>query len=448
MVRKGWSVMDVPSDGWVKVLRGRRPPSVQWPPAQRSPSKVESNNFSGGGGRWRKIPGSGSPTATNRVRSFQAALKVLGLEEKAVREGLEASLQRAKAEAQKPSVRQRISLTPDFVVASCSRESCQVGESLEFLQGTPGEEVDAIKIASDRARVAAQEKPLTEQIADCKGFVERAQKRLVKLEAERDAENALLEEGRARLARLEAQAARVVAPPPPAPTAASDLDEGRTGVATDPTGVVDAFCCGHFCEVMRQHVRRSFRTTLRWFQVILRYGLRGVRVGGGVKSRSTRRSTRLQGVRVDHRRGLVVEVAPNVVDATAVDLSDVMNGENDLAVSEAVPVFNPMDSDEEDEFDRTVAQSRSIEDAPRRPRVQPRCLSQHPQHQHRPLPCGRLVNTPVGFQVFQSQGPQCSPPDEEFLDQFQQDLLSGTRRRVRRRVQVSVRRTDGGSRRP
>ena len=54
-----------------------------------------------------------------------------------------------------------------------------------------------------------------------------------------------------------------------------------------------------------------------------------------------------------------------------------MDGENDLAVSEAVPVFNPVDSDEEDEFDRTVAQSRSIEDVPR------------------------------------------PPPDEEFLDQFQ-----------------------------
>ena len=87
-----------------------------------------------------------------------------------------------------------------------------------------------------------------------------------------------------------------------------------------------------------------------------------------------------------------MEVAPNVVDATAVDLSDVMDGENDLAVSETVPVFNPTDSDEEDEFDRT-AQSRSIEDAPR---------PQQPQHQHRPLLCGRFVNTPVGFQVFQS----------------------------------------------
>ena len=77
---------------------------------------------------------------------------------------------------------------------------------MEFLQGTTGEEVDAIKIALDRARIAAQE-PLTEQITDYKGFIERAKKRLVKLEAERNAEHALLEEGRARLAWFEAQAA-------------------------------------------------------------------------------------------------------------------------------------------------------------------------------------------------------------------------------------------------
>ena len=35
---KGWSVMEFPSDGWMKVLRGRHPPLVQWPPAQKSSS--------------------------------------------------------------------------------------------------------------------------------------------------------------------------------------------------------------------------------------------------------------------------------------------------------------------------------------------------------------------------------------------------------------------------
>ena len=45
-------------------------------------------------------------------------------------------------------------------------------------------------------------------------------------------------------------------------------------------------------------------------------------------------------------------MAPNVVDATAVDLSDdVSDGDDDSPVGEAVPEFNPMDSDGEDEFD-------------------------------------------------------------------------------------------------
>ena len=33
MVRRGWTHVEVPS-GWVQVLRGPRPPSVQWPPAK------------------------------------------------------------------------------------------------------------------------------------------------------------------------------------------------------------------------------------------------------------------------------------------------------------------------------------------------------------------------------------------------------------------------------
>ena len=198
----------------------------------------------------------------------------------------------------------------------------------------------------------------------------------------------------------------------------------KRGVATvDPTTVVDAFCSGQFCEVMRQHIWMSFRTTLRWFRVIFRYGLSGVRVGeasnpGPAFQFPTRRSGRLQGARADHRRGLVVEVAPNVVDATAVDLSDVVDGENDLPV---VPVLNPMDSDEEDEFDaissvtvneplihrfnRNVAQRRSIEDAPRR-RLRVMGVFQDASQVSLPtstVPASstavRVVNTPAGWRM-------------------------------------------------
>ena len=39
---------------------------------------------------------------------------------------------------------------------------------------------------------------------------------------------------------------------------------GRWVATVDPTTVVDAFCSGQFCGVMRQHVRRSCRTTFRF----------------------------------------------------------------------------------------------------------------------------------------------------------------------------------------
>ena len=223
MVRRGWQQLDVPT-GWVQILRGPRPKAEKWPAATKKGQETPSN----GGGRWRRSsqPESGSSATTSRVRSLEAALKVLGPEEHVVREGLEASLQRAKAEAQKPSGQQRISQTPESLVAAAREKVCKLERVMEVLQGTTGAEVDAIKTALDRARVAAQEKPLTEQIAECKGFVERAQRRLSKLEAERDAENALLEEGRARLARLQAQAAThtTAPPPPPVTTNVSELE--------------------------------------------------------------------------------------------------------------------------------------------------------------------------------------------------------------------------------
>ena len=72
-------------------------------------------------------------------------------------------------------------------------------KALDALEGS-GAEVEAIKKALVKAKAAAHEKPLTELIADCKGS--STEERLVKLEAERASETALLEEGRARLAHL------------------------------------------------------------------------------------------------------------------------------------------------------------------------------------------------------------------------------------------------------
>ena len=75
MVRKGWSVMELPADGWVKVLRGRRPSSEQWPMATKNSTKVEIEKHSRG--RWRQRPLVGQ----DKVRSLEAAPGALGPED-------------------------------------------------------------------------------------------------------------------------------------------------------------------------------------------------------------------------------------------------------------------------------------------------------------------------------------------------------------------------------
>ena len=114
MVRKGWSVMELPSDGWVKVLRGRRLRSVQWLPAQKSPSKVESNHFSG-------EPRVGVPNGHEQGAQFPSSSQSSGPDEQVVREGLVATCQSGGAEA-----RHTTNFSDTRFRRRCTRESCQV----------------------------------------------------------------------------------------------------------------------------------------------------------------------------------------------------------------------------------------------------------------------------------------------------------------------------------
>ena len=109
-------------------------------------------------------------------------------------------------------------------MAAAREKVAKLEKVLEVIEGTSGAEVDATRIALEQSTSGAQEKPLAEQIAECK-FVERAKKRLLKLERESVAESAFLEQGRARLVRLEAEAAgQLPVPPPQVPTAVSELE--------------------------------------------------------------------------------------------------------------------------------------------------------------------------------------------------------------------------------
>ena len=83
---------------------------------------------------------------------------------------------------------------------------------------------------------AAQERPLANQISECKKFIERLQHRPENINAEHEAETVQLEEARNRSTRLEAQAAVL---PPEVPERASpgdvvaELEELKAQVATE-----------------------------------------------------------------------------------------------------------------------------------------------------------------------------------------------------------------------
>ena len=189
MPRKGWSSVPVPG-GWLQVVRGPRPPSVRWPLAERNSSVVPQG---------RQLPK--TPTGQTKVRNLQAALDVLGTEDSKVKEELQAALQRAKEHVAKPV--QSVRLSPEAAKTAARLKVDRLEKAVEALGDYDGPELAGLKQALKKARELAQELPIDVQITQCKEFIERSEKRLAKMEAERIAEKKLLEEGRARLARLE-----------------------------------------------------------------------------------------------------------------------------------------------------------------------------------------------------------------------------------------------------
>ena len=84
--------------------------------------------------------------------------------------------------------------------------ACQKVTSLEAalnaLVGLSGPEVDVLKAALHKAKEAARERPLTEQLALTESFIERSRKRIEALEAKKTEEVALLEQATQRQNRL------------------------------------------------------------------------------------------------------------------------------------------------------------------------------------------------------------------------------------------------------
>ena len=179
---RGWNQM--PNGWWQRSLRGPRPPSESWPRVWESNGRNTSAVQK-------------TPKVQGRVQCSEAAVAVLGPEDGVGRTMIEAALQRARDEKPADQSHQRTRWSPDVV-----QERARALQAMGDLQCP---EADMLQETLKRARQSAQERPLANQISECTRFIERSTHRLAKIDAEREAEVAALEEARSRLVRLEAQ---------------------------------------------------------------------------------------------------------------------------------------------------------------------------------------------------------------------------------------------------
>ena len=126
----------------------------------------------------------------DKVRSLEAALGVLGPVDIATKEQIQEAPRRAK-EGHQP-----VRANPDT-----PRQSPRL-----WMHWVVLERLMPSREEGSRGRTR---KPVAELVKECKEFIERSTKRITKLKTELETETGVLEDSRARLARLEAEAAPV-----------------------------------------------------------------------------------------------------------------------------------------------------------------------------------------------------------------------------------------------
>ena len=81
MPRKGWTALETPN-GWFKLIRGPRPPSVRWPSAKSSVPGTSKQNSTPPRGRWRQersrvTPEDAWESAKKRAPGLEAATSAM-----------------------------------------------------------------------------------------------------------------------------------------------------------------------------------------------------------------------------------------------------------------------------------------------------------------------------------------------------------------------------------
>ena len=111
MVRRGWSQVEVPN-GWVQLIRGPRPKSVQWPRATKEgkPKQVIPQRQLRTPTASSRSPEEVAKQARKRVGQLQVAMHALDLTDPA-RPALEEALKKARGLATLPSLEEQVQST-------------------------------------------------------------------------------------------------------------------------------------------------------------------------------------------------------------------------------------------------------------------------------------------------------------------------------------------------
>ena len=121
MVRKGWSQVEVPN-GWVQLIRGPRPKSVQWPRATKEgkPKQVIPQRQLRTPTASCRSPEEVAEQARKRVGQLQVAMHALDLTDPA-RPALEEALKKARGLATLPSLEEQVQSTEQFLTRAKKR---------------------------------------------------------------------------------------------------------------------------------------------------------------------------------------------------------------------------------------------------------------------------------------------------------------------------------------
>ena len=204
MPRRGWQQMDVPT-GWVRVIRGPRPPSEKWPAAR--PVSV---------GRWRsgqqskpsppksasrpqefepsRTPEVAVADAIGEVKKLEAAIAALGADSVHAR-GLQEALRIARNESRLPSVSERVESCKKFL----ERARQRVSRAQDVIdKATAQKAVHEAEVAEGERRLAQLQAEASQPVGEVLPQVSVLQGQIDALIRERDAGRAETAEGRSK----------------------------------------------------------------------------------------------------------------------------------------------------------------------------------------------------------------------------------------------------------